>query len=172
MRGVSANLEIKAPVADAAAFRETAARLATETVGVDDQVDTYFCVPSGRLKLRESSLSGAQLIPYQRPDEDGPRRADYQVIPVPDPAGLKALLGEMLGVHRIVAKRREIWLFENVRIHLDEVEALGTFMELEAVFDGSPASVPDEERKVAWLMKELGVDAEALIATSYEALLE
>jgi predicted adenylyl cyclase CyaB len=169
---VSANLEIKAPVADPAAFRAKASALATETVGVDDQVDTYFRVPHGRLKLRESSLSGAQLIPYQRPDDDGPRRADYQVLPVADPGGLKALLGEMLGVHRVVRKRREIWLYQNVRIHLDAVGDLGDFMELEAVFDGTPAAEAEQQRKVAYLMKELGVSDVELIATSYEALLD
>ena len=168
---MSANLEIKAPVADPAAFRAKAQVLATETIGVDDQVDTYFRVPHGRLKLRESSLSGAQLIPYLRPNDDGPRRADYQVLPVADPTGLRALLGEMLGVHRVVRKRREIWLVDNVRIHLDAVEGLGDFMELEAVFDGTPAAEAGEQRKVAHLMKELGVGEADLIATSYEALL-
>ncbi len=168
---MSTNLEIKAPVADPAAFRAKAQALATETVGTDDQVDTYFCVPSGRLKLRESSLSGAQLIPYLRPNDGGPRRADYQVISVPDPDGLKALLGEMLGVHRVVRKRREIWLVDNVRIHLDAVDDLGDFMELEAVFDGTPATEAEQQRKVAHLMKELGVDEGDLIATSYEALI-
>lgn len=167
---MSANLEIKAPVADPAAFRARAAAIATETVGVDDQVDTYFRVPAGRLKLRASSLSGAQLVPYRRPDDDGPRRADYQVIPVVDPDGLKALLTEMLGVHRVVRKRREIWLFENVRIHLDAVEDLGDFMELEAVFDGTPTAEAEQQKKIAWLMKELGVEEADLISTSYEAL--
>lgn len=168
---MSANLEIKAPIADPGALRARASALATETVGVDDQVDTYFRVPTGRLKLRESSLSGGQLVPYLRPDDDGPRRADYQVIPVPDPDGLKTLLTEMLGVHRIVRKRREIWLFENVRIHLDAVEDLGDFMELEAVFDGTPTAEAEQQRKIAYLMKELGVAPEALVPTSYEALL-
>lgn len=168
---MSANLEIKAPVADPGAFRQRAQALATETVGVDEQTDTYFRVPTGRLKLRESSLAGAQLIPYRRPDDDGPRRADYQVIPIEDPAGLISLLTDMLGVHRIVRKRREIWLVENVRIHLDRVEGLGDFMELEAVFDGTPAAEAEQQQKVAALMKELRVDPSSLIATSYEALL-
>jgi predicted adenylyl cyclase CyaB len=168
---VSANLEIKAPVADPAAFRARAAALATETVGVDDQVDTYFRVPRGRLKLRESSLAGGQLVPYLRPDADGPRRADYQVIPVADPAGLKALLTAMLGVHCVVRKRREIWLADHVRIHLDAVEGLGDFMELEAVFDGRAESEPAEHEKVARLMKALGVEPSELVAGSYETLL-
>jgi len=168
---VSANLEIKAPVSDPEAFRARARALATETVGVDEQLDTYFRVPVGRLKLRESSLSGGQLVPYLRPDDDGPRRADYQVIPVADPGGLKALLAEMLGVHRIVRKRREIWLHQNVRIHLDAVEGLGDFVELEAVFDGSPTAEAEQQHEVARLMKQLGVEESELIATSYEALL-
>jgi len=169
---MSANLEIKAPVSDPAAFRDKARELATETVGIDDQVDTYFRVPTGRLKLRESSLEGGLLVPYLRPDDDGPRRADYQLLPASDPAGLKALLTEMLGVHRIVKKRREIWLCENVRIHLDSVEELGDFMELEAVYDGSLAAEAEQQKKVACLMKELGVRDSDLIATSYEALLQ
>ena len=65
--------------------------------------------------------------------------------------GLKALLTEMLGVHRIVKKCREIWLHENVRIHLDAVEGLGAFMELEAVYDGSPAAEAEQQKKVAYL---------------------
>lgn len=169
---MSANLEIKAPVPDPVAFRVRAEGLATEIVGIDDQVDTYFRVPSGRLKLRESSLLGGQLVPYMRPNDDGPRRADYQLLPVDDPAGLKALLTEMLGLHCVVKKRREIWLVDNVRIHLDAVEGLGAFMELEAAFDGSPAAEAEQQKKVAYLMKELGVAEGDLIATSYEALLE
>jgi predicted adenylyl cyclase CyaB len=129
-----ANLEIKARCADLVAVRARAERLATSHLGVDAQVDTYFQVPRGRLKLRESSLSGGQLIPYLRRDERGPKRSDYQVIPVSDPSAVRGLLEAILGRHRVVRKRREIFLYENVRIHLDEVEGLGTFVELEAVF--------------------------------------
>ena len=165
-----ANLEIKARCADLAEARRRAAALATEHVGVDHQVDTYFVTARGRLKLRESSLSGGQLVPYLRPDQAGPKRSDYRVIPVDDPASLKALLAEILGVHRIVDKQREIFLFENVRIHLDRVAGLGSFLELEAVFDGSPAAEAEQQRKVDWLMKELRVAPGELLATSYEAL--
>lgn len=168
---MSANLEIKAPVADPAAFREKAAALATEALGAEDQLDTYFRVPRGRLKLRESSRAGGQLVPYLRPDAQGPRRADYQVVPVPDPAGLKALLTAILGVHRVVRKRREVWLVDNVRVHLDAVEGLGDFMELEAVFDGSAAGEAEQQARVARLMAELGVREDALVAGSYESLL-
>jgi len=167
-----ANLEIKARCHDLAAARGAAQRVATQRVGLDRQVDTYFCTRAGRLKLRESSLEGGQLVPYLRPDARGPKRADYQVIPVSDAAGLKALLTEMLGVHRVVRKEREIFLRENVRIHLDRVEGLGEFVELEAVFDGSPAAEAEQRSKVDHLMKELGLAADDLLATSYEGMLE
>lgn len=166
------NLEIKARCADLDAARERACKLATAHIGVDQQVDTYFCTRLGRLKLRESSLSGGQLVPYLRPDAAGPRRSDYVVIPVEDPDAVRALLSKLLGVHRVVRKRREIFLASNVRIHLDAVEGLGTFLELEAVFEGGPEVEAREQAKVAALMRELGVEQEDLVATSYEALLE
>jgi adenylate cyclase, class 2 len=165
------NVEIKARIGDSPGVRARAARLATEYVGVDRQVDTYFRVPRGRLKLRESSLSGPQLVPYLRPDETGPRRSDYQVVPLEDSERLKDLLGRILGVHRVVRKTREIWLVGNVRIHLDEVEGLGSFVELEAVFDGTLAAEVREREKLAELLVALGLREGDLVAGSYETLL-
>jgi predicted adenylyl cyclase CyaB len=166
-----ANVEIKARCADLEAARVCAVRIATKHVGVDRQVDTYFRTSEGRLKLRESSLSGGQLVPYLRSDASAPRRSDYRVIPVADPEGLKRLLARILGVHRVVEKEREIFLVGNVRIHLDRVAGLGTFLELEAVLDGESASEQAEIAKVRRLMAELGVREEDLIAESYEGLL-
>lgn len=172
MDSLRANLEIKARCPDLAAARERARRVATEHVGVDEQTDTYFRVASGRLKLRESSLWGGQLIPYLRPDVSGSRRSDYRVIPVEDPGGAKALLAEILGVHRIVRKRREIFLYQNVRIHLDEVEGLGSFVELEAVFDGTAADEAEQPKKIDFLLAELHIGASDLLPGSYEGLLD
>jgi predicted adenylyl cyclase CyaB len=167
-----ANLEIKARCADLDAARARALALAARPAGVDRQLDTYFRTAAGRLKLRESQLAGGQLVPYLRPDLPGPRRADYRVIPVEDPVSLKVLLAAILGVHRVVEKRREIWLLGNVRIHLDRVAGLGDFLELEAVFDGGEASEPAERRRLEALMRELGVRPEDLVAGSYESLIE
>lgn len=165
------NLEIKARCADPDAVRERAEAVATRHLGVDRQTDTYFATERGRLKLRESSLSGGQLVPYLRPDQRGPKRSRYAVIPVEEPESLKALLTEILGLHRVVRKVREIWLHENVRIHLDQVEGLGSFVELEAVYDGAPESLPAEQRKVRSLMERLGIHEEDLVDVSYEGLL-
>ncbi|MEM8882709.1 MAG: class IV adenylate cyclase [Planctomycetota bacterium] len=161
-----ANLEIKARGGD----WERARAVATERVGIDEQVDTYFVTRMGRLKLRESSMSGGFLIPYLRPDIQGARRSDYQVIPIEDPDGLRELLSLQLGVHRVVKKRREILLYENVRIHLDVVEGLGEFVEFEAVFDGTAEQEAIQQDKVKFLMKELGIADADLIAGSYEGM--
>jgi predicted adenylyl cyclase CyaB len=165
------NLEIKAPCADLAAARAVAQRLGARRLGLDRQRDTYFRTRRGRLKLRESSLSGGQLIPYLRPDVRGARRSDYRVVPVEAPESLRELLSELLGVHRVVTKQREIWLHENVRIHLDRVDDLGAFLELEAVFDGTPEQEALQQAKVAFLMRELGIAPADLIDGSYETLL-
>jgi predicted adenylyl cyclase CyaB len=166
-----ANFELKARCADLERARDRARAIATRWLGVDEQVDTYFKTAAGRFKLRESSLSGAQLVPYLRPDAPLARRSDYVVIPVLEPERTKALLAELLGVHRIVRKAREIGLFENVRIHLDRVEGLGDFVELEAVWDGDGAGEAEQARKVAFLRERLAIRDEDLVAASYEGLL-
>ncbi len=165
------NLELKARCADLALARERARAVATRWLGVDEQIDTYFRTASGRFKLRESSLSGAQLVPYLRPDAPLARRSEYVVIPVPEPGRTKALLSELLGVHRVVRKRREIALYQNVRIHLDRVEGLGDFVELEAVWDGAAAGEAEQREKVAFLREQLGIRETDLVAASYEGLL-
>ena len=168
---MTANIEIKAHNRNPARLRARANSLATERVGIDQQVDTYFHTREGRLKLRESSLSGSHLVLYLRPDERGPKRSDYQLIPIAGEARLKNLLERLLGVECVIKKEREILLYENVRIHLDQVETLGDFLELEAVFDGNPAGEYEQQRKVQFLMRELGVQESDLISTSYEDLL-
>ena len=167
-----ANLEIKAPCADLAAARAAALRLGAAPAYDEEQRDTYFATRAGRLKLRETSSGRAELIPYLRPDRAGARRSDYRVIEVRDGAGTRALLAEILGVHRVVVKHREVLLWKNVRIHLDRVDGLGTFLELEAVFDGSAASEAEQHRAVEGLLRELGVAPETCLAGSYESLLE
>ncbi len=168
---VRANIELKARCPDPERARARAEALATQWVGLDLQVDTYFSTRAGRLKLRESSRSGAQLVPYLRSDEPSARRSDYQVIPVDDPEGTKTLLTALLGLHAVVRKRREIALVDNVRIHLDRVEGLGDFLELEAVFDGNPAHEKGEHEKVARLANALGIRESDRIESSYEALI-
>jgi adenylate cyclase class IV len=126
------NLEVKARDPEPAATVRACLALGAHDHGVLRQRDTYFRVPSGRLKLREDLDSGsAELIAYERPDTEGVRESRYERVPV-DPA-LGALLAQALGVAGVVEKTRRLFLHEHVRIHLDEVEGLGSFVELEAV---------------------------------------
>jgi predicted adenylyl cyclase CyaB len=105
--------------------------------GTMRQTDTYFPARQGRLKLRVIHEAAAELIWYARPDEGGVRGSVYHITPVANPASLKETLAEGLGVRGEVRKTRELWLWHNVRIHLDEVDGLGTFVEFEAVIDAA-----------------------------------
>ena len=162
-------MEIKATCGDFAAAREAAVRLAGPVVAVLNQLDTYFHVPAGRLKLREIDNASAELIFYDRPDDPDARISRYYLVTVPDPAALKALLSAALGVRSVVRKRRELLLYENVRIHLDAVENLGHFVELEAVLSG-PVGQAESLQRLERLAGALGIRPEQRLAGSYGEL--
>lgn len=131
------NLERKARCADLAAAAAAVAALGARREGVLEQTDLYFRVPNGRLKLRTTPGQLAALIWYDRPDETKARRSRYYLVPVREAAALRAALAAALGERAEVRKRRTLWLWHNVRIHLDEVQGLGTFVEFEAVMSAS-----------------------------------
>jgi predicted adenylyl cyclase CyaB len=109
------------------------------------QTDTYFAVSHGRLKLREQWPGGAQLIAYHRPAESMVRVSEYVIASIEDPAAVKRVLAHSPGVLAIVRKRRELWLYRCTRIHLDEVEDLGYFVELETVIRDLPDELAQAE---------------------------
>jgi homotetrameric cytidine deaminase len=127
------NVELKARDADPEATLQRALSLGASDEGVVRQRDTYFGRARGRLKLREQEPGGAQLISYQRPDDAQARTSAYRIADVADPSALREALDASLGTRVVVDKRRHLLLYENVRIHLDAVEGLGAFVELEAV---------------------------------------
>lgn len=164
------NLELKARHPDLAAAAAAAERLGARGPSVQVQADTYFRVPSGRLKLREIDGAPAELIAYDRPDRGGARASAYQLVAVLDPGGLKSALAGALGVRGEVRKRRAIYLWHNVRIHLDDVAGLGTFVEFEAVL------APGEDEAAAHarleeLCRALGVRPDDHLGPSYADLL-
>jgi homotetrameric cytidine deaminase len=160
------NVELKAHDADPAGTLERALAGGAEERGLLQQRDTYFSVARGRLKLREEEPGGATLIAYERPDEAAERVSSYRLAPVADPDELRAALTAAIGVDVVVVKRRRLLLWETVRIHLDEVRGLGSFLELEAVAE--PGSDLSRERdQVVRLRALLGVADEALRAGSY-----
>jgi predicted adenylyl cyclase CyaB len=168
--GVRRNLERKARHADLSAARDTALRLGARFLADERQTDTYFQVAQGRLKLREIEGQLAVLIAYDRPDAVEARLSRYYLVPVSDPASLKAALTATLDVRGIVHKRRSIYLWHNVRIHLDEVEGLGKFVEFEAVLSPTDDEATAHDR-LEELGKELGLQEEDYFAPSYADLL-
>jgi adenylate cyclase, class 2 len=160
------NIEIKARLAGLDNARTIAAELATRREGVQHQIDSYFHCPHGRLKLRQIDGLSAHLVWYSRPDEPGPKASDYLLVPVANPETLKAALGSALGVRTIVDKRREIFLWHNVRIHLDEVKGLGTFLEFEAVL-GPGVDAAQGRAQLAELIGRFGLGPADLISGSY-----
>jgi homotetrameric cytidine deaminase len=149
------NVELKALDPDPARSLERALALGVEDRGVIVQRDTYFRVREGRLKLREEEPGEAHLIAYARPDAAEVRVSSYRVVPAAE--GVLAALTQTLGVDVVVEKRRHLLLWETVRIHLDEVEGLGSFVELEAVA-GAGSDLSREHEQIARLRAELGIE--------------
>ncbi len=173
------NIEIKATCDDLNRVREAARELSAHPSGIEEQCDTYFRTARGRLKLRRRLLNaegdGAgdeqfELIWYQRPDTTTAKGSDYYLIRVIDGVELGQLLADELGILTEVRKRRTVYLWQNVRIHLDEVECLGSFIELEAVVDESCDDV-SARAKIDHLCKTLEILPDQLINVSYSDLL-
>ena len=165
------NLEIKAYCYDYDKTDSIVKEIATEYLGTDSQTDTYFSTSNGRLKLRESSLTDSYLIPYIRPDQTEAKLSQYAKIDVKDTENVKSLFEKILGIHCIVKKERSIYLYKNIRIHLDKVHDLGTFIEFEAVFDKNNSEEKKEQKKLDYLMQKLEIKKEQLIDVSYENLI-
>lgn len=164
------NVEIKARVADPEATAGRAASIADEGPWIIEQDDTFFACPDGRLKLRDFGNGNGELIFYRRPDQAGPGQSEYRLTPTEDPDGLRAVLAEALGVSGRVRKRRTLYLADRTRIHLDHVEGLGDFLELEVVLADDEA-VRVGEAEARFLMERLDVSDDDLVEVAYVDLL-
>lgn len=163
------NLEIKAKLDGLDEARRRAEQCGALYQGVLIQKDTYFVCSTGRLKLRELGDGSSWLIGYQRPNASSIRASDYSMVAVESTIG--PLLAGSLGIRCVVEKRRDLYLVENVRIHLDEVRGLGTFLEFETVL--SPEhDATSSQRRLERLQAHFGITPAALIAGSYMDLLE
>ena len=143
---------------------------------VEKQTDTYFLTKKGLLKYREISSSDknmdqSYLIPYIRDLITGPKKSSYTFLESKDPELAKELLMKILGVDVIVEKTREIFFYENVRIHLDNVNFLGHFIEFEAIYENENERI-FQEKKVHYLMSLFNVNNDDLIVGSYHDLLK
>jgi len=159
------NIELKAHDPDPARSLQLSLALGAKDQGWLQQLDTYFRVRNGRLKLREQDGT-AELIQYERADEAIERASNYRLIPIHDPAGLKDALAAALGILVAVEKSRHLLLWRNVRIHLDEVAGLGSFIELEAVAEPD-SDLSREYQHVAELRATLDIADERIVAVGY-----
>ena len=164
------NLELKARCRNLDAAREAAIRLGARPVGVLIQEDTYFPASAGRLKLRLIQGESAELIFYERPNDPAVRASRYLRVPVPDPVSLKAALAAALGVSSVVRKHRHLLRWQNVRIHLDLVEDLGSFVEFEAVLSDDEHE-DASRRRLEQLTEALKIPPDDRLAGSYGELI-
>lgn len=164
------NIEIKARIASVEALRPRAQALAGNAGERLQQDDSFFRVPQGRLKLRQFADGSAELIHYQRADTAQAKASEYVRVPVPDPAALREALARACGLAGRVRKQRWLFLVGATRIHLDRVEGLGDFMELEVVLrdgqtDAEGAAIAEG------LMQALGLGDAPRLAGAYLDLL-
>jgi len=140
-------------------------------VGVDYQKDTYFNAPSGRLKLRQGNIEN-NLIFYNRPDQDGPKQSDFSLLNIADGKSTENFFEKVLGVKVIVEKKRKIFFIENVKFHLDEINGLGSFVEIEAGNKNYPDKTIEQlQEECEFYMNAFEIRKEDLIDHSYSDML-
>jgi predicted adenylyl cyclase CyaB len=165
------NIEIKARVRDFDEIRKRAESLSDTPLLVIPQEDIFFNTETGRLKLRILAPNRAQLIYYLRSDQEGPKRSDYHIFETPDPENLKHVLSLAYGIRGVVKKIRYLYITGQTRVHLDDVEGLGHFMELEVVMQEGQSDA--EGQAIAeGLITSLGVERGDLLEGAYMDLLE
>lgn len=165
------NIEIKARVSDPDQVEKIAEKLSGKAPRIIIQEDVFFIVPKGRLKLRKFSPEEGELIFYERENSIQPKESHYQQSKTIDVKTLEEVLAKALGIRGVVRKIRKLFIVDQTRIHLDSVDHLGNFLELEVVM--SPAQSLEEGVHIASsLMAKLGIDEADLIDCAYIDLLE
>lgn len=164
------NVEIKARCENPDRIRSILQDQEADFKGTDHQIDTYFNVPDGRLKLRRGTIE-QNLIFYRRPNSKTPKASDINLMPVEHPDDLHGLLDNALGTKVVVDKEREIYFIDNVKFHVDQVKKLGSFIEIEAIDeDGSIGNEKLREQCQQYL-DLFEIKDENLIAESYSDML-
>ncbi len=165
------NIEIKARCADASFIRQYLHQQKALFKGVDEQTDTYFHVNSGRLKLRQGAIENS-LIFYKRDNSAGPKLSEVYLVQVDhNSEPLKELLTHANGVKVVVKKKREIYFIENVKFHIDEVEGLGSFVEIEAIDEDGTLGLGTIQQQCAYYLQQFNIQTDDLLTHSYSDLL-
>ena len=164
------NIEIKARVADLGALTARTAAVADSGPVEIPQDDTFFRCDNGRLKLRVFENGHGELIFYRRPDADGPKVSFYVLSPTESPDTLREALALANGQEGRVVKHRTLFLVGRTRVHLDRVQGLGDYMELEVVL-ADDESAEDGVREAHELMARLEISRDCLVTGAYHDLL-
>ena len=164
------NIEIKARSTRTDGIRKFLLEKGAYFKGTDHQTDTYFNVSSGRLKLREGNIEN-NLIYYHRPNQSGPKQSDFTLVKIEDKEGLKTILENAVGIKVIVKKKREIYFIENVKFHLDELENLGSFVEIEAGNKDHDIPIEKLHEQCRYYLSAFGIEEEDLVDRSYSDML-
>jgi predicted adenylyl cyclase CyaB len=164
------NIEIKTVLKNRAAAEATAARLSNAGPITIHQQDVFFRCDGARLKLRLLGPGEGELIRYERPDVPDTRRSHYQIARTADPEVLLNILTETLGRIGEVRKIRTLYLIGQTRVHLDQVQGLGDFLELEVVLRPDQSD-DDGKRIAAALLSEFGIETQQLVGEAYVDLL-
>ncbi len=167
------NVEIKARTQQPDQIKSILENLGADYKGIDHQIDTYFIVPDGRLKLRQGNIENS-LIFYQRPDQTGPKASSFLLYhPESENSDrLKELLSTALGQKIVVDKHRAIYFLENVKFHVDQVVGLGNFVEIEVMDKEENGEITILEKQCKKYMDIFGIDPSDLINGSYSDLLK
>src|SRR5690606_5329480 len=164
------NIEIKARIPSVSDLAQQVARMASGSACDLFQDDTFFKCDEGRLKLRELADGTGQLIFYQRPDKAGPKESFYVLSETATPEALREVLSLAHGIIGRVIKRRTLYMIGRTRVHLDQVQGLGQFMELEVVLEDGESTASGMQQAES-LMLQLGICRSQLIKGSYFDLL-
>jgi adenylate cyclase class 2 len=164
------NIEIKARCPDPNFVRKVLKQRNAKFKGVDHQIDTYFNCHHGRLKLREGNIEH-HLIHYNRENHAGPKKSIVTLYqPAPD-STLKEILTKSLGILAIVDKKREIYFIDNVKFHIDKVEELGSFVEIEAIDNTGEIGKDKLKDQCEDYMELLRIQSTDLIECSYSDMI-
>jgi len=163
-------VEIKARCYNQEKVREYLKANNADFKGIDHQIDTYFKVPNGRLKLREGNIEN-NLIHYNRSDQEGPKQSRVQLFKCEPNSSLKEILTKSLRITVVVDKQREIYFIKNVKFHIDTVKGLGSFMEIEAIDKEGKLNRDQLDGQCKYYLKEMGIDKQDLVSNSYSDLL-
>lgn len=165
------NVEIKARVHDVEALRLKLQALSDTPVQIINQQDTFYITRQGRLKLRVLAPDRCELIHYTRSDDAGAKESNYDIVRSNAPVAFARIMESALPIRGLVTKQRHLYQIGATRVHLDEVDGLGTFLELEVML--SEGQTAEYGTNIAnGLMTQLGIEAADLICCAYIDLLE